>query len=200
MTASKPAGTTRHDITIRHIEPDDYRAIQRMFPSGSRTVWGSVALPLPSADYFRKRIIDLPEQDRWLVACIADDLVGSLGLHRQAAARRGHVASLGMVVRDDSQGQGVGAALMHAALDLADNWLNIVRIELQTWTDNAAGLALYRRFGFEIEGTARAYAFRDGRYIDAYHMARLRLSPAYASEQAAPPDQPDRPDQPDGDV
>jgi len=35
-------------------------------------------------------------------------------------------------------------------------------------------VALYRRFGFEIEGTLRDYALRDGRYVDAYMMARLR--------------------------
>ncbi len=56
---------------------------------------------------------------------------------------------------------------------MADNWLNYTRLELTVYTDNAAALALYRKFGFEIEGTLKAYAFRDGRYIDAYTMARL---------------------------
>jgi putative acetyltransferase len=59
-------------------------------------------------------------------------------------------------------------------LDLADNWLNLTRIELSVYTDNAAGLALYKKFGFEIEGTHRRYAFRGGRYVDAYSMARVR--------------------------
>ncbi len=42
------------------------------------------------------------------------------------------------------------------------------------FTDNPAAIALYRKFGFEIEGTSRAYAMRDGVLVDAYHMARLR--------------------------
>jgi putative acetyltransferase len=29
---------------------------------------------------------------------------------------------------------------MEAALDLADNWLNLTRIELRVYTDNAAGV------------------------------------------------------------
>jgi L-phenylalanine/L-methionine N-acetyltransferase len=37
----------------------------------------------------------------------------------------------------------------------------------------AAGVALYVKFGFEIEGTHRRYAFREGRYVDAYSMACL---------------------------
>jgi RimJ/RimL family protein N-acetyltransferase len=39
---------------------------------------------------------------------------------------------------------------------------------------NAIGIALYEKFGFEIEGTHRRYAFRDGEYVDAYSMARVR--------------------------
>ena len=79
-----------------------------------------------------------------------------------------------MAVRDDWQGKGVGTALMEAVLDLAENWLNLTRIELSVYTDNAAGVALYKKFGFEIEGTHRSYAFRNGEYVDAYSMARMR--------------------------
>ena len=53
--------------------------------------------------------------------------------------RMRHVGSIGMAVRDDWQGKGVGTALMEAALDLADNWLNLTRIELSVYVDNAAG-------------------------------------------------------------
>ena len=47
-------------------------------------------------------------------------------------------------------------------------------LELHVYTDNAAGIRLYEKFGFAIEGTAREFALRDGTYIDAYAMARLR--------------------------
>jgi len=63
---------------------------------------------------------------------------------------------------------------MEAALDLADNWLNLTRVELTVYTDNAAGIALYKKFSFEIEGTYRRYAFRNGEYADAYSMARIK--------------------------
>jgi len=76
-------------------------------------------------------------------------------------------------VRDDWHGRGVGTALLAAAIDLADNWLNYTRIELTVYTDNDVVLALYTKFGFEIEGTLRAFAFRGGGYIDAYTMARI---------------------------
>jgi L-phenylalanine/L-methionine N-acetyltransferase len=49
-----------------------------------------------------------------------------------------------------------------------------MRVELSVYTDNAAGIALYEKFGFEIEGTHHRYAFRKGEYVDAYSMARIR--------------------------
>ena len=42
-------------------------------------------------------------------------------------------------------------------------------------------MALYRKFDFAIEGMCRAYAFRDGRYVDAYLMARLH--PAFQASE-----------------
>jgi putative acetyltransferase len=63
---------------------------------------------------------------------------------------------------------------MGAVLDLADNRLNLTRIEPSVYTDNAAAVVLYEKFGFEIEGTHRRYAFRNGECVDAYSMARIK--------------------------
>ena len=57
-------------------------------------------------------------------------------------------------------------------IDAADNWLNIMRIELTVFTDNAGGnRALRGGVGFEAEGVHRAYAFRDGKFADVLAMA-----------------------------
>ena len=79
-----------------------------------------------------------------------------------------------MAVRDDWQGKGVGSALMQAAMDLADNWLNLSRLELEVYTDNEPAIALYKKFDFIIEGTLKNFAFRDGQFVDVYTMAKLR--------------------------
>jgi L-phenylalanine/L-methionine N-acetyltransferase len=42
------------------------------------------------------------------------------------------------------------------------------------YTDNGPAVHLYQKFGFLIEGTARQYALRNGMYVDAHYMARLR--------------------------
>ena len=161
-------------VSVRHAEPEDYEALHRIF-SGPKAVAGTLQLPLPSAEAWRKRLAEPPEGLFSLVACVEGEVVGSLGLETAPTRpRMRHVGSIGMAVRDDWQGRGVGTALMGAALDLADNWLNLTRIELRVYVDNSAAVALYKKFGFEIEGTHHRLAFRDGEYVDAYSMDRLR--------------------------
>ncbi|MCF5102577.1 GNAT family N-acetyltransferase, partial [Pseudomonas proteolytica] len=72
------------------------------------------------------------------------------------------------------QGQGVGSQLLGAALEVADNWMNLHRVELTVYVDNEPAQALYRKFGFETEGRLRDYAVRDGVWVDALSMSRLR--------------------------
>jgi putative acetyltransferase len=161
-------------VIVRHAEPDDYEAMHRIM-SGPRAAAGTLQLPLQSAEAWRKRLAEPPEGLFMLVACAEGEVVGNLGLETSPNRPRvRHVGSIGMAVRDDWQGKGVGTALIGAALDLADNWLNLMRIELRVYVDNSAAVALYKKFGFEIEGTHRRLAFRNGEYVDAYSMARIR--------------------------
>jgi putative acetyltransferase len=62
-------------------------------------------------------------------------------------------------------------------LDWADNWAGLLRIELGVYADNERAIRMYRRFGFELEGTQRAFALRDGVYVDSLMMARLHPRP-----------------------
>src|SRR5438445_5458081 len=164
---------TGHPIVVRRAEPADAEAIHQTF-LGPRAIAGTLQLPYPSVEMWRKRLAEFPADDCMLVATIAGEVVGNLGLHAASKSpRRRHVGNLGMAVRDDRQGRGVGTALLRAAIELADGWLNYQRLELTVYQDNLAALHLYRKFGFTIEGNCRAYAFRGGRYVDACAIARL---------------------------
>ena len=67
----------------------------------------------------------------------------------------------------------MGTALLTRLLNYADRWLGVTRVELSVYTDNAPAIALYRRHGFEVEGTQRASVLREGVLIDVLMMARL---------------------------
>jgi putative acetyltransferase len=163
-------------LQIRRTEPDDCSGVHEIF-SCPRAYAGTLQLPYPSLEELRQRLAAPGEGVYNLTAAVGERVVGQLGLHTfPNRPRRRHAGALGMAVHDDWQGKGVGTALMRAAVDMADRWLNLSRLELEVYTDNEPAIRLYERFGFEREGTLRRYAFRDGLYVDAYLMARLRPS------------------------
>jgi len=162
------------NFTVRRAEPDDYKSIYQVW-AGPKAIWGTLQLPFPSAELWRKRLAEPPEGTFNLLACVEDEIVGQLGLHTfPNHPRRRHVGQIGMAVRDDWHGKGAGTTLMQAAVELADKWLNLMRLELDVYTDNEPAIRLYKKFGFVIEGTLVKYAYRDGQYVDTYTMARLR--------------------------
>ena len=160
-------------INVRAREPRDIEAVHEIMSCPGVTR-GTLQLPLRSLEGRREQYTQPRLETHSLIAEIDGRVVGVLGLHIEPPARRRHVGSIGMGVHDDFQGQGVGSALMSAMINLADKWLNLRRIELEVYTDNAPAIHLYEKFGFVTEGTMRDYAFRDGEYTDAYKMARVR--------------------------
>jgi putative acetyltransferase len=164
----------RQQIEIRSCEPDDFRAIREIHLQ-PKAIWGTLQLPFASVEMWKKRLADRPDGLYSFVACVDGKVVGSLGLSALARSpRRQHVGELGIVIHDQWQGQGIGSALMDAATNLADRWLNLTRLELTVYIDNRPAIKLYEKVGFEVEGTLRQYAFRDGEFVDAYAMARVR--------------------------
>jgi L-phenylalanine/L-methionine N-acetyltransferase len=162
-------------LKIRRAELDDCLDLYEMF-HGPKVYTGTMQLPYPSREQWRKRLASEEASGYYnLVAVVEDRVIGMITVETfPNKPRRRHVGRIGISVDDDWQGKGVGTAMMAAAVDLADNWLNLTRVELTVYTDNAVGIALYEKFGFEMEGTHRCFAFRNGEYVDAYSMARIK--------------------------
>ena len=130
-------------ISIRAAEPNDYERIHQIF-LGPKVVWGTLQMPYPSAEMWRKRLAEPTEGTVRLVACLEQELVGQLDIHTfPNRPRRRHVGKIGMSVRDEFQHKGVGTALLQAAVDLAVEWLNLLRLVLEVYTDHEAAVSLY---------------------------------------------------------
>ncbi|MBX3622428.1 MAG: GNAT family N-acetyltransferase [Rhizobacter sp.] len=167
-------------ITVRRTALKDAAAIARIM--GDPGVYpGLMQPPYTDEDLWRARLAETlapGKPDLLLCAELHGEVVGSCGLHpAHGALRRRHALMLGISVLPEAQGRGVGSALMQAMCDYADGWAGALRLELTVYTDNAAAIALYRKFGFVVEGTHRGYALRGGRYVDAHAMARLHPHP-----------------------
>ncbi|THD83347.1 MAG: GNAT family N-acetyltransferase [Phenylobacterium sp.] len=170
---SPPSESPPSEIIVRAAEPDDVAAITEVM-NQPRAYWGTLQWPYHSVA-LREQKFTVDRNNAPLVALVDGKVVGVIGLHRETAHRRAHAAAIGMAVHDAYAGRGVGSALMAAVVDLAERWWNIKRLELSVYADNARAIALYERFGFEREGLMRAYAWRDGEYVDSLAMARLSL-------------------------
>lgn len=159
-------------ITIRAAEPGDFSAVQQIYAQRG-AYYGTLQMPFPTAAMWKQRLETATSDRHMLVACSNDLPIGNIGLMPSQNPRTRHSGHIGMGVHDDYAGQGVGQKMMEAALDLADNWLNLRRLELTVYVDNDRAIRLYERTGFVVEGRFRDYAFRDGDYVDALSMARF---------------------------
>lgn len=167
-------------IAIRRATVQDAPAYARIM--GDPAVFpGLLQMPYANDEVWKQRLIEASTTgkiDVLLAAELDGDVVGTAGLHPVGQQiRRRHAWMLGISVLPQAQGRGVGTALMQAVCDYADNWIGALRLELGVYTDNAPALALYRKFNFQIEGTQRGYAFRDGRYVDSHLMVRFHPKP-----------------------
>ena len=160
-------------IQIRPVEPEDWPAITEIMQQPG-VIAGTLQLPFRSQAFQKQRLEGNDPGRHHLGAVIGGKLIGDIMLQRPPNPRRAHVGEFGMCVHDAYQGRGAGSALLAALLDLTDRWLNLRRLELTVFADNARAIGLYEKHGFVREGLHRDFAFRDGAYVDALSMARIR--------------------------
>jgi L-phenylalanine/L-methionine N-acetyltransferase len=159
------------EVEIRPVRPEDAEPIYqlRLLPS---IVDGTLALPSGRIGEAHHRLERLGPDDHTLVAVVDGQVVGMAGMHVGRGKLR-HTADLGMMVHDQFQGRGIGRKLLEALLDIADNYLGLVRVELEVYADNARAIRLYEHLGFEHEGRKRKGVWRHGEYQDVLVMGRL---------------------------
>ncbi|WP_435105922.1 GNAT family N-acetyltransferase [Arhodomonas sp. AD133] len=160
------------EVKVRAADANDYERISKIFDHPS-VVTQSSQHPYLGADKISSLFQERKENSVVLVAEVEGKVQGYIGIDLSTKPRAKHVASFGMAVHPVSHGKGVGSRLLKETIDLAGNWLNIIRLELDVYTDNEHGIYLYRKFGFQIEGESRFASFKDGDYVGLYRMARI---------------------------
>ncbi|MCL2840669.1 MAG: GNAT family N-acetyltransferase [Defluviitaleaceae bacterium] len=81
--------------------------------------------------------------------------IGFLFTNRGQLKRVRHSAYIVIGILEKYRGKGIGTALFENVIRWAKN-CGIKRLELTVMTHNQAGLALYKKQGFEIEGVKKA--------------------------------------------
>jgi RimJ/RimL family protein N-acetyltransferase len=161
---------------IRHAEPSDAEQLTRLADAVSAEPEGwliSVAGEWRSAGderRFLKALRRYPHAAVFVAERDDETLVGRLSIGRDPHPASTHVADVGLMVAVDVRRQGVGTALLQAAVDWA-RATGIRKLELHVFPWNEAGIALYEAFGFEREGYRKRHYRRGGELVDAVLMA-----------------------------
>ena len=118
-----------------------------------------------------RRATDVPGWERCFGAFVEERVVGHVDLTGGSLYSSLHRARLGIGVEREFRGQGVGSALIAAALAWARRARKLRWIELSVFAHNQGALRLYERLGFsEIGRTPDAYRVGE-HHIDDVHMA-----------------------------
>lgn len=166
------------NFEIRPVKLEDAVFINQMrrMDGVRENILGIISERLADSENFIK---NLTPDNHMLVAEVEEEgqkkVVGVISLNISPIPRMRHSGSIGIMVHKDYQGKGIGKALFARIIDLADNWLKLVRLELSVFTDNERAINLYKSFGFEIEGRKKYASIRSGEYADEYLMARYKL-------------------------
>ncbi len=164
------------EFIIRPVLADDAEDIWelRRMPE---VLENTLAMPSETLETNISRLENIESSRHQMAAVIeledgSEKCIGTAGLSVSDNRQR-HVGEIGIMVNADYHGMGVGTALMESLIDIADNWLGLIRLELTVFCDNHKAIGLYKKLGFEIEGTLRKYALKNGKYADMYMMARV---------------------------
>lgn len=168
------------DYTIRPLEPGDMKAINaiRRMPGVMNNI-RSIPSERTDEGYYK----NLGKDTHFFVAVTqvdgAEVVIGSATLMQDPSPRARHCGLFGIMIHEDYQDVGVGSALLKAIIDVADNYLMLVRIELTAYAGNARAIHVYEKHGFVREGVKKYALIRNGKLEDEVLMARI--NPAHAA-------------------
>ena len=116
--------------------------------------------------------LDQPGSGRFVLgAWQAGQLVGTLGCERDMRVKVCHIGHLiGMMVRTELQGGGIGRRLLEAGIKAARSVEGMEMLTLTVTASNAAAVRLYEGAGFVRFGTLPRAIQVDGRYHAKDHM------------------------------
>ena len=106
----------------------------------------------------------------YIVAVIAGEIVATADITRGRHSKNRHTAELGIALRKDARGAGLGTAMMQTMIEWARS-IGVQKILLGVFASNKPALALYRRLGFIQEGRLRGQVKLRGKPVDELLMA-----------------------------
>lgn len=172
-------------IYLRAYKSDDEGMILRLenHPDPRRTLFYALPTTIIQQQDKIKNQIDDPNSIIFTI-CRKDDgePVGQTALFRIDWIGRMAVFYIGIADKENWS-KGYGSEATKLVIDYAFQTINLNRIQLHVAVENEAAVNLYKKVGFQIEGTLREAMFHQGKYCDFYVMGLLRKDLHDSAEQ-----------------
>jgi len=106
----------------------------------------------------------------FLIAVSNGRVVGNLNFSGGPRERNAHTGEFGVSVLKEYWGMGIGEDLISCLIEWSRSSGIIRKINLRVRTDNSRGIRLYRKLGFEEEGTVKRDFLIGGKFYDSLLM------------------------------
>lgn len=163
------------NYTIREIDPGDaknfinYRTSLADETTYMRASRSELNLNLEDQNKSIENFINYDNQYS-VVAELDGVIIGNLQFRGGNRQRTKHAGEFGISVLKGYWGNRIGYNLLAHLIEWVKDNKVVKKINLEVREDNKSAIALYKKLGFELEGTIRKNFFVDGKYYDSYIM------------------------------
>jgi phosphinothricin acetyltransferase len=155
-------------VTVRDLRPGDWPEVARIYAEGIATGDATFEVEVPSWEAWDAAHLS----GHRFVAERGGRVTGWIAL-APVSLRRCYVgvAEVSVYVAEDARGEGVGSELLATAIASSERD-GIWTLQTSDFPENAASLALLRRFGFRTVGTRERIGRLDGSWRDTVLVER----------------------------
>lgn len=127
-----------------------------------------------TVEEMEQRIEYVLRQHDFLLVALDDDgeIAGYIQAEQGGFKKISHSAYIVVGIQEKLHRKGIGTRFFQSL----EKWANeqqITRLELTVITENVGAVSLYKKAGFEIEGTKINAIFQNDVYLDEYYMAKI---------------------------
>lgn len=115
---------------------------------------------------FISAMLNADKNDTFAFAITADEkVIGSIGVFRQANIHR-KTAELGYYIAEEYWGKGIVTEAVRQICNYVFENSDIIRIYAEPFATNIASCRVLEKAGFQLEGTLRSNAVKNGKVMD----------------------------------
>ena len=160
-------------IRLRAREPEDVPVLHAWAQDPDTIRFNESRYP-PSLQAMRPRAELHPTYDHARLAVVDREsgaLVGDVALHTMDPESRS--GFIGLLIGPEHRGRGYGTDATRAICRFGFDMMNLHRIELDVYAENARAIRCYEKVGYQMEGRLRDAVFKFGKYQDILRMSVL---------------------------